>query len=48
LIDNPLAWSRSGENPGDIPAIRGLNRQAFEQDQEADIVDALRANRGSP
>jgi putative acetyltransferase len=35
------------EEPRDIPAIRGLNRQAFEQDQEADVVDALRANGGA-
>ena len=32
------------EHPGDIPAIRDLNRRAFEQDQEANIVDALRSN----
>ncbi len=32
------------EQPGDIPAIRDLNKRAFEQDQEANIVDALRSN----
>ena len=32
------------ERPGDIPSIRDLNKRAFEQDQEANIVDALRAN----
>jgi len=32
------------ERPGDIPAIRDLNKRAFEQDQEANIVDALRSN----
>ena len=32
------------ERPGDIPAIRDVNTRAFEQDQEANIVDALRAN----
>jgi putative acetyltransferase len=32
------------DRPSDIPAIRDLNRRAFEQDQEADIVDALRSN----
>ena len=32
------------ERPADIPAIRGLNRRAFDQDQEANIVDALRSN----
>jgi putative acetyltransferase len=32
------------ERPGDIPAIREINRRAFEQDQEANIVEALRAN----
>ena len=32
------------EHPGDIAAIRELNRVAFGQDQEGNIVDALRAN----
>ena len=32
------------ERPGDIAAIRDLNRLAFGQDQEGDIVDALRSN----
>ncbi|MBI1872757.1 MAG: N-acetyltransferase [Acidobacteria bacterium] len=32
------------EQPGDIPAIRDVNRRAFGQDQEGNIVDALRAN----
>jgi putative acetyltransferase len=32
------------ELPADIPAIRDLNKRAFEQDQEANIVDALRSN----
>jgi putative acetyltransferase len=32
------------EHPGDIPAIRDVHRRAFEQDQEANIVDALRSN----
>src|SRR5262245_52619606 len=32
------------ERPDDIAAIRGVNRRAFAQDQEADIVDALRTN----
>ena len=31
------------ELSGDIAAVRELNRRAFGQDQEADIVDALRA-----
>ena len=30
------------EHPDDTPAIRDVNRRAFEQDQEASIVDALR------
>jgi len=33
------------EEPGDVPAIREVNRRAFGQDQEANIVDALRRNR---
>jgi putative acetyltransferase len=32
------------EQPGDITAIRQVNRRAFGQDHEANIVDALRAN----
>jgi len=32
------------ELPADITAIRQVNNLAFEQDQEGDIVDALRAN----
>ena len=35
------------ELPGDIAAIREVNRRAFGQDQEANIVDALRSNRAS-
>jgi len=32
------------EKSGDISAIRELNKRAFEQEQEANIVDALRLN----
>ena len=32
------------ERPGDIAAIRDVNTRAFEQEQEANIVDALRSN----
>lgn len=32
------------ELPGDIAAIRNVNQRAFAQDQEANIVDALRSN----
>lgn len=32
------------EQPGDLLAIREVHRRAFGQDQEANIVDALRAN----
>lgn len=35
------------EEPGDIEAIRDVNRRAFGQDQEGNIVDALRANGGA-
>ena len=34
------------ERPGDVAAIRDLNQRAFEQDQEANLVDALRSNGG--
>jgi len=30
------------EQPGDVDAVREVNRQAFEQEQEGRIVDALR------
>lgn len=32
------------ERPDDVAAIRDLNRRAFGQDQEGNIVDALRSN----
>ena len=32
------------ERPDDVAAVRNLNRRAFGQDQESNIVDALRAN----
>jgi putative acetyltransferase len=32
------------ERPDDAPAIREVNKRAFGQDQEGDIVDALRTN----
>jgi putative acetyltransferase len=35
------------ERPGDVDAIRDLNQRAFGQNQEADIVDALRSNGGA-
>ena len=35
------------ENAGDIAAIHALNREAFGQEQEANIVDALRQNDGA-
>jgi putative acetyltransferase len=36
-----------GEGPGDIVAIREVNKLAFGQDQESNIVDALRTNGGA-
>lgn len=32
------------EHPSDVLVIRDLNKRAFEQDQEGNIVDALRSN----
>jgi hypothetical protein len=32
------------ERPDDIAAVRDVNRRAFGQDQEGNIIDALRAN----
>ena len=34
------------EQPGDVRAIRDVNRHAFGQDEEGNIVDALRYNDG--
>jgi len=34
------------ERPDDIAAVREVNRRAFEQEQESNIVDALRTNGG--
>ena len=33
------------ERPDDIAAVREVNRRAFEQEQESNIIDALRTNR---
>ena len=35
------------ERPDDIAAVRDVNRRAFEQEQESNIVDALRTNGGA-
>lgn len=35
------------ERPGDVAAIRDVNRRAFGQELEATIVDALRTNHGA-
>lgn len=43
----PLSIEVREERPGDVAAIRDLNQRAFEQDQEGNIVDALRSNGGA-
>jgi putative acetyltransferase len=35
------------ERPADVAAVREVNRRAFEQERESNIVDALRANGGA-
>lgn len=35
------------EHPDDVAAVREVNRRAFGQDQESNIVDALRTNRAA-
>ena len=35
------------ERPDDIAAVREVNRRAFEQEQESNIIDALRMNRAA-
>jgi len=37
-------WITRAETSADIPAIRDINRAAFETSEEADLVDALRAD----
>ncbi|MEV2278177.1 N-acetyltransferase [Nocardiopsis sp. NPDC049922] len=37
-------WTTRAETRADIPAIREINRAAFGRDEEADLVDALRAD----
>ena len=43
MADDPSLEIRD-ERPADIAAVRIIHRLAFAQDQEANIVDALRAN----
>src|SRR5687767_11776613 len=43
----PLSIEVREEGPADVSAIRDLNQRAFEQNQEANIVDALRSNGGA-
>jgi predicted N-acetyltransferase YhbS len=40
----PFSVNVREELPDDIPAIREVNVRAFEQEQEANIVNALRRN----
>src|SRR5262245_27690926 len=35
------------ERPDDVAAVREVNRRAFGQEQESNIVDALRTNEGA-
>jgi putative acetyltransferase len=35
------------ERPDDVTAVREVNRRAFGQEQERNIIDALRTNRGA-
>jgi putative acetyltransferase len=42
-----MAIEIAEERSGDVAAIRDVNRRAFEQDQEGNIVDALRSNGGA-
>jgi putative acetyltransferase len=41
---NNMSIEVRDEKGGDLTAIRELNKRAFEQAQEANIVDALRSN----
>jgi putative acetyltransferase len=44
LLDSDGVIEIREERPNDVQAVRDLNRRAFGQDQESNIVDALRAN----
>lgn len=44
LIEGRMEIEIRDERSGDIAAIHALNKLAFEQEQEANIVDALRQN----
>src|SRR5262245_12925647 len=47
-VDEPSEMTEiRDERPADIAAIRRVNARAFSQDQEANIVDALRSNGAS-
>jgi len=35
------------ERPDDVAAVHEVNRRAFEQEQESNIIDALRTNRAA-
>ncbi|GAB3301856.1 GNAT family N-acetyltransferase [Parasphingorhabdus pacifica] len=38
------AWTTRAETSSDIPTVRDINLAAFERSEEADLVDALRAD----
>jgi predicted N-acetyltransferase YhbS len=44
LYSHSLSLIIRAELPEDLAAIREVNRRAFNQDQEANLVDALRSN----
>ncbi|MGK8488036.1 GNAT family N-acetyltransferase [Nocardia asiatica] len=41
-MSSTIAWRVRAETDADIPAIREINRAAFDRAEEADLVDALR------
>ncbi|MFJ4716032.1 GNAT family N-acetyltransferase [Streptomyces sp. NPDC088785] len=40
-------WTTRAETPDDVPAVRGINLAAFPTADEADLVEALRADPGA-
>ncbi len=42
-----ITWTTRAETPADVAAIRAVNVAAFPTPQEADLVDALRADPGA-
>lgn len=43
-LNSPIDWRTRAETDADIPAVHAINQAAFDRVDEADLVDALRAD----